>query len=189
MKFNTNIFYRFISPIFIYTFYRYQSRHCDGRDEERQYEQSVANKRDPACCSCLLDVRIDHDYSRLVYRMMEGFSIRANEFHLQTSSCASRNAYALCETRKQLFGMSAVSGNPNDEFLMKTDGYPLWRFRLAITKLRSRITLFKLEYNELVTKLKWESVRTVVVVITLVLLVVVVAVAHAFGLASRLTLI
>lgn len=27
-------------------------------------------------------------------------------------------------------------GNSYDEFLMKTGGYPLWRFRLAITKLR-----------------------------------------------------
>lgn len=27
-------------------------------------------------------------------------------------------------------------GNSYDEFLMKTGGYPLWRFRLAITELR-----------------------------------------------------
>lgn len=51
--------------------------------------------------------------------------------------------------------------------------------------LRSRITLFKLEYNELVTKLKWQSVRTVVVVAG----VVAANVAHALGLADRLTLI
>jgi len=60
---------------------------------------------------------------------------------------------------------------------MKTGGYPLWEIPSGNYETRdSRITLFKLEHNELVAKLKRESSGFPALVVVL-------------GLAARLTLI